>query len=99
MLQAAQQFSKDCYESKIIPAVEEEIAKGRAEGKVLTNNVSLCQEVTRNLFGALSPEEKKKYKDKAEATAKVAKDEYEALMNGPPSVKPEDRQRLVRMVN
>jgi hypothetical protein len=94
--QAYQQFMRECYADKISPAVAERWEKEREK-----NPGSLGKEpkagfraqVARDLFAALSTEERGGFAARAKEDAAKAKAEYIAALKMPPSTAPADRQR------
>jgi hypothetical protein len=89
----------ECYQEVIAPAVSEEWAKTPGAG----SNIRTAKDpdgpfrakVARDLFNALSEEEKAGYAARAKQEAADACLRYEEDMKKPPSKAPEDRQTYV----
>lgn len=97
-LQAAQQYSKEAYESVIEPEIGRRWESGIKDGRIAANakqTANFRSGVTRELFLALPEAERKRLAEKAKDDAAANKKAYEDALKAPPSKAPADRQKYV----
>jgi hypothetical protein len=94
--QGWQQLMHESYQEKVKPEVERAWAQ-----KVQAENLSADMKpdaafrssICRNVFNAMSREERDAIMLRAKEEARIAKRTWEAVLNNPPSRAPVDRQR------
>ncbi|KAJ7435121.1 hypothetical protein B0H11DRAFT_2295729 [Mycena galericulata] len=102
--QTYQQFMHESYETKIAPRVAERWEEERANDPA--SNVDRSKKpkggfralVAREVFGELPKAEQKALAARAKKEAQDEKAAYLALLKGPPSKAPEDRQKCIDRV-
>ncbi|KAJ7836178.1 hypothetical protein B0H13DRAFT_2368972 [Mycena leptocephala] len=97
--QAYQQFMKEAYQSHIAPVVTERWTAQSSEGSNLQTskdpNGPFRASVARELFAALSEDERQGYSERAKEEAAEARKIYDDALKNPPSRSPEARQKCI----
>ncbi|KAJ7221989.1 hypothetical protein B0H12DRAFT_1241159, partial [Mycena haematopus] len=99
--QGFQQYMHESYETEIGPVVTARWTTTcvKADGSTLKQkrgpDAPFRAKVARELFAELSQDEQDALRDRAQAEAKEARDEYNKAMKAPPSKRPEDRQKCI----
>jgi hypothetical protein len=96
--QGWQQFSHEKYKDVIAPVIAKRWEERKAKGEIPANarqDAKFRGEITRELYNALSQEERDQYMERAAAEAQAERERVERIKKEGPSSRPEDRQLYV----